>query len=382
MAARISKRLLKKYFDMLRKSFEDSLEQTEQAKQIRQIHLFVLRKWRRKETEFVFRSWVHATARMGKIRQKLEVLVAGKKKQIQQTCFDMWQAQAKEITSEKKILHSFILRLNNLSVNKTFITWKVHAKQNITNRAKLKRFVMQYNNRIVTICLRRWKIFVKDRVTVKINLEGIDRYVLLERSVAAWRYLTKRRRLHQRTGRLIVRSTHTRIVRCGLFFFFFFFLLLLLRNSHSFSHSFSHLFSHSFSHTLTHINSHARNSPLCSCSRHFTEWTRVVGHLAFTGNRRALLLDSMRRWSNSVACLKAAKVSARRSEAKRKLWKEDVIAPYQERIRRLEFELAQIDASTQSDSQEKHMLHAYLSHSAQRSEFALEVIKQLRRKLT
>ena len=83
-----------------------------------------------------------------------------------------------------------------------------------------------------------------------------------------------------------------------------------------------------------------------------------------------------------MACLKAAKVSARRNQAERKLWKEDVIAPYQERIRRLEFELAQIDASTQSDSQEKHMLHAYLSHSAQRSEFALEVIKQLRRKLT
>lgn len=107
-----------------------------------------------------------------------------------------------------------------------------------------------------------------------------------------------------------------------------------------------------------------------------------MGHLAYTGNRRALLLDSIRRWSNSVACLKAAKWSQRRHMLRKASWTQDAVAPYQEKIRRLEFQLAQVDQSKQSDSKEKRMLHAYLSHSAQRNVFALDVIDQLRRKLT
>ena len=122
---------------------------------------------------------------------------------------------------------------------------------------------------------------------------------------------------------------------------------------------------------------------LSLCGRnHFVEWSRVIGHLAYTGNRRGLLLACMRRWSNSVACLKAAKWSTYFLLKRQKKWTKDVVAPYEEKIRRLEFQLAEVDQSKQSDSKEKHMLHAYLSHSAQRNVFALDVIKQLRRKLT
>ena len=90
----------------------------------------------------------------------------------------------------------------------------------------------------------------------------------------------------------------------------------------------------------------------------------------------------MRRWCNSVACQKAAKWANLKHRRAQQAWTNGVIAPYQEKIRRLEFELAQVDHGKQSDSKEKHMLHAYLSHSAQRNVFALEVIKQLRNKLT
>ena len=116
--------------------------------------------------------------------------------------------------------------------------------------------------------------------------------------------------------------------------------------------------------------------------KHFVEWSRIVGHLAYTGNRRALLLGSIRRWSNSVACLKAARWSQRRHMLRKASWTQEAVAPYQEKIRRLEFQLAQVNQSKQSDSKEKQMLHAYLSHSAQRNVFALDVIDQLRRKLT
>jgi len=112
------------------------------------------------------------------------------------------------------------------------------------------------------------------------------------------------------------------------------------------------------------------------------EWSRVVGHLAYVGTRRATLLGSMRRWCNSIACQKAAKWANLRNLRAQKALKEDIVAPYQERIRRLEFELAQVDQGKQSDSKEKNLLHAYLSHSAQRNLFALDVIKELRRKLT
>ena len=248
MVVRNRKRQLQRYFDLLRKFAFDAafslLEQTEQALQFRKIRVFVLRKWQRRQTEFVFRSWVHATAYMKRTRHKVELLVAGRNIQIQQKCFYVWLDQTKETMRDKRVLHSFIVRLKNLSVNKTFNTWKEHANQSIGNREKLRRFVAQWGNKTVTNCLRGWKIFVKDRITVRTNLEGIDRYVLLERSVAAWRYLAKRRKLHQRTGRLIIRSTHTRIIRCvrafffvcffvSLFLCFFVFLLSLSLSCHS-----------------------------------------------------------------------------------------------------------------------------------------------------
>jgi hypothetical protein len=374
MTTRNNKRMMKKYFDALRRVADQMTEETKHALHIRRIRVFMLRSWRLKELNFVFRGWVHAAHCSANTTRKAEILIARTNVRMLSWYLKLWKNQTDENAHNKHVLHSFILRLKNGSVNKTFNTWKENAQEGVSNRFKLRKFLHVWGNKTQTNCMRAWRSFVKDNVTLRTNLEGIDRYILLERTIAAWRFLTKRRTLHQRTSVLILRRSHQRLLRCVVMFCLFvqqcgYFLTCVC--------SFVPVFSLIFSSILL---------KLCIlfslCSYHFIEWSRVVGHLAYSGTRRGLLLSSMRRWCNSVACQKAAKWANLKHRRAQQAWTNGVIAPYQEKIRRLEFELAQVDHGKQSDSKEKHMLHAYLSHSAQRNVFALEVIKQLRNKLT
>ena len=323
------KRLKRKYFNRIKQSADENSIKSNATVQFGKIHRVLLRIWRLKELRYIFNGWVHVTGKLKQLRIQIENLVQRIDTRLLQGTFAHWKEDIKQESYNKHVLHKFVLRLKYGSVSKTFNTWKEETQTAVSNRYKLRKFVMYFNNKTVVHCMRAWKNYAKDKIMLRTNLEGIDRYVLLERSVVAWRFLTKRRKLHQRTGSLVLSHTKHKNLR-----------------------------------------------------KHFVEWSRIVGNIAYTGNRRTLLLDSMRRWSNSVACLKAAKLSSRRDALQKIAWSKEVVAPYEERIRRLEFQLAQVDQSKQSDSKEKEMLHAYLSHSAQRNLFALDVIKQLRRKLT
>ena len=115
---------------------------------------------------------------------------------------------------------------------------------------------------------------------------------------------------------------------------------------------------------------------------HFSAWARVQGNIAFTGDRRGVLLAAVRAWSNAVARSRAVDVAKRRAAKMRDAWMATAVAPYSERIRRLEFQLAQVGTMKQSDSKERAMLHAYLAHSARSNAFALATIRELRGKLT
>ena len=116
--------------------------------------------------------------------------------------------------------------------------------------------------------------------------------------------------------------------------------------------------------------------------RHFRAWAHTHGYIAFYGERRGILLGAMRRWCDSVSRERTGVVARRRTRRDEKLWTDKAIAPYCEKIRRLEFELAQLSHLKQSDRKERNMLHSYMSHSAQRDVFTLGVIGHLRAKFT
>ena len=173
----------------------------------------MLHKWKLKEMQYVFNGWVHVTSVFVQVRHKVEHLMQRIHERLVVYVFRIWKDATKQESHYKHVLHKFVLRLKNGSVNRTFNTWKEATQQAVSDRYKIHKFLHYFKNKTVVNCMRAWKYYVKDKIALRTNLEGIDKYVLLERSIAAWRFLTQRRRLHQRTGAVILRSTKQRVLR-------------------------------------------------------------------------------------------------------------------------------------------------------------------------
>ena len=213
MTTRNNQRLRRKYFDALRRVADVTSDETKQAMQVRKIRIFMLRSWRLKELKFVFRGWMYATDRSVQTTRRTKDLIDRIQSRLLLWCFEIWKNQANEQVHNKHVLHSFIMRLKNGAVIKTFNTWKEKSQDSVSNRNKMKSLLFTWKNKTLNNCVRRWKLFTKDSVTIRTNLEGIDRYVLMERVIAAWRFLTRRRTLHRQTGRIILHNSHRRAIR-------------------------------------------------------------------------------------------------------------------------------------------------------------------------
>ena len=207
------KRLKRKYFQKIKQSADEHLERSKVALQSSKIRHLLLRVWKLKELRYVFNGWVYVTEKFVQLGIKINQLGQRINLRLLLATFDAWKNSIEQELHNKHVLHKFILRLKNGSVNRTFNTWKENTIRAMSNRYKVKKYLMYLTNKTVVHCIRAWKSFVKDKITMRTNLEGIDRYILLERSIAAWRFLMQRKKLHQKTGRLILNNTKHRALR-------------------------------------------------------------------------------------------------------------------------------------------------------------------------
>ena len=144
----------------------------------------------------MFNGWVYVTEKFVQLGIKINQLGQRINHRLLLAKFVAWKNSIEQELHNKHVLHKFILRLKNGSVNRTFNTWKENTIRAMSNRYKVKKYLMYLTNKTVVHCIRAWKSFVKDKITMRTNLEGIDRYILLERSIAAWRFLMQRKKLH------------------------------------------------------------------------------------------------------------------------------------------------------------------------------------------
>lgn len=204
-----------------------------------------------------------------------------------------------------------------------------HTADRIWLRSRVENTLKRWKNRTILNCITAWKRLVDELHQIRNQVDSIDRYLLLGKSIAAWRELVMRRNINIRISALLSKNRDWRQKR-----------------------------------------------------RHFQAWAHTHGYIALYGSRRRILLGAMRQWCDSVSRQRTAVIAKRRSRRAEKAWTKKAISPYCEKIRRLEFELAQLGHLKQSDRKERNMLHSYMSHSVQRDAFTLGVIRQLRTKFT
>ena len=377
LTLRSSEAHLAYYFHHWKEISENSERRKGLKSQANKIQAFMMKKYRRKELRFNFTQWLHWFQHHRSIRMKVANMLLRHQHEKQKYVFQNWKDSVDSKKQEQLIMRTFVSRIMNRGLALTFNTWKVsftthqksnfpppstalahalntliyytefvhlraifllasftaffqeHASDRIWLRSRVQTTLKRWKNRTILNCITAWKRLVDELHQIRNQVDSIDRYLLLGKSISAWRQLVIRRGINIRISSLLSRNRDWRCKR-----------------------------------------------------RCFQAWAHAHGYVALYGPRRKILLGAMRRWCDSVSRQRTAVVAWRRSQRNEKAWTKKAISPYCEKIRRLEFELAQLSHLKQSDRKERNMLHSYMSHSVQRDAFTLDVIQQLRAKFT